>query len=779
MSKYPTIIEQDTNYSFTIKESENLSFNKIREYSSTFYKMLPTNLQEKLYNDILHGACELDSEPKLNAYMFALGKMHNAKLQRAYDNLSADFCSEQSIDIIDYACGQGMGTICYADFLKRSSSNQKVRRIILIEPSNLALARAALHVTHLFPDAEVITINKGFDDLTCEDLYAERETPTLHIISNVLDMGTTWEHEGFFDLQNFAELITQTVDGKNEFVCVEPLFGYKPKDEKVDLFMNYANIDTYYSLNRSKGEFVSGESWSCVIRVGRIYKNVDDGVEYDGTRLVKADPEKLSGKYTIKDGTTEIVDYAFHKCTGLTSVTIPKSVTVIGHEAFMGCSGLTNITIPERVTEIGHEAFCGCSGLTSITIPEGVTVIGMWAFCGCTGLTSITIPEGVTKIGFEAFFGCSGLTSITIPESVTEIGDKAFNGCSGLTKVEVSEDNQNYCSKNGVLFSKDMRFLIKCPIRSKKGTYTIPESVTEIGDHAFEGCSGLTSITIPESVTKIGEEAFYGCSGLTSITIPEGVTVIGKCAFSGCSGLTSITIPESVRSIGDSAFEACSGLTSVTIPEGVTEIGKSAFNGCSGLTSITIPETVTEIGDHAFEGCSGLTSITIPEGVTEIGGCAFQGCEKLTSVEFNAICTQSYYDDDNYDHIYIIPAVFSGCSNLTSLTIGDKVKRIPAYAFYRCSGLTSITIPESVTEIGNFAFLRCSGLTSVTIPESVTKIGHYVFCDCKNLTSITLPKSLLNQVGDEIFSDCNSLSITKTKKSSEPNPNDDLPFDLF
>lgn len=94
MSKYPTIIEQDTNYSFTIKESANLSFNKIREYSSTFYNMLPSTLQKKLYNDILHGACELDSEPKLNAYMFALGKMHNAKLQRAYDNLSADFYSE-------------------------------------------------------------------------------------------------------------------------------------------------------------------------------------------------------------------------------------------------------------------------------------------------------------------------------------------------------------------------------------------------------------------------------------------------------------------------------------------------------------------------------------------------------------------------------------------------------------------------------------------------------------------------------------------------------------
>lgn len=273
MSKYPIIIEEDTNYAFTIKESDVLGFDEIREYSSVFYKMLPDIIQKKLFADIMRGEVELDSEPKLNAYMFALGKMHNAKLRRAYDNISDEFLEEKSVDIIDYACGQGMGTICYSDFLKRKYSNQKVRRIILIEPSKIALARAALHASCLFPEAEVITINKGFDDLTREDLFADRDTPTLHVISNVLDMGTTSEHEGKYDLQNFAGLISQTVEGKNEFVCVDPLFGYEPKDEKIDLFMNYANIETYYSLNKSRGEFVVGEGWTCAIRVGRLYKN--------------------------------------------------------------------------------------------------------------------------------------------------------------------------------------------------------------------------------------------------------------------------------------------------------------------------------------------------------------------------------------------------------------------------------------------------------------------------------------------------------------------------
>ncbi len=156
--------------------------------------------------------------------------------------------------------------------------------------------------------------------------------------------------------------------------------------------------------------------------------------------------------------------------------------------------------------------------------------------------------------------------------------------------------------------------------------------VTSIGDSAFRGYSGLTSITIPDSVTSIGDATFYGCSGLTSITIPDSVISIGNSVFEACFGLTSITIPDSVISIGNSAFRGCSGLTSITIPDNVTSIGDSAFRGCSGLTSITIPNGVTSIGDYAFSGCSSLTSITIPNGVTSIGDRAFSECSSLTSI---------------------------------------------------------------------------------------------------------------------------------------------------
>ena len=147
---------------------------------------------------------------------------------------------------------------------------------------------------------------------------------------------------------------------------------------------------------------------------------------------------KIISKLTYKGHTFEVLeigDYAFNYCRGLTSVTIPNSVTRIGVEAFDGCTGLTSVTIPNSVTSIGDNAFDGCTGLTSVTIPNSVTSIGEYAFRDCRGLTSITIPNSVTSIGSGAFDGCTGLTSITIGNSVTSIGDYAFSGCTGLTDV--------------------------------------------------------------------------------------------------------------------------------------------------------------------------------------------------------------------------------------------------------------------------------------------------------------------------------------------------------
>jgi hypothetical protein len=173
------------------------------------------------------------------------------------------------------------------------------------------------------------------------------------------------------------------------------------------------------------------------------------------------------------------------------------------------------------------------------------------------------------------------------------------------------------------------------------GEVVIPASidgtpVTAIGNEAFspdyQGIQSITSVTIPNSVTSIGNYAFNGCSGLTSVTIGSEVTSIGSGAFNGCSGLTSVTIPDNVTSIGGNAFTGCSNLVSLSIGSEVTTIGNYAFDGCSSLTSVTIPDNVTSIGGNAFTGCSGLVSLWIGSGVTSIGNEAFAGCSGLTRV---------------------------------------------------------------------------------------------------------------------------------------------------
>ncbi len=379
--------------------------------------------------------------------------------------------------------------------------------------------------------------------------------------------------------------------------------------------------------------------------------------------LTSVTVDKNNGTYDSRDNCNAIIETSTNKLiVGCNNTIIPNSVTAISEYAFFRCSGLTSVTIGNSVTTIGEFAFYGCSKITSVTIPNSVTSIGNYAFYNCSGLTSVTIPNSVTSIGYGAFANCSGLTSVTIPNSVTFISEIAFGGCSGLTSVTVDKDNGTYDSRdncNAIIHTSTNKLIVGC------NNTIIPNSVTSIGDNAFLVCSGLTSVTIPNSVTSIGKYAFYNCSGLTSVTIPNSVTSIGYGAFGGCSGLTSVTvdknngtydsrdncnaiietstnklivgcknttIPNSVTSIGDRAFEGCSGLTSVTIGNSVTSIGRYAFYNCSGLTSVTIPNSVTSIGEHAFYNCSGLTSVTIGNSVTSIGNYAFFNCSGLTKL---------------------------------------------------------------------------------------------------------------------------------------------------
>ena len=469
---------------------------------------------------------------------------------------------------------------------------------------------------------------------------------------------------------------------------------------------------------------------------------------------------KLLVPYNPKAFGANIVSNIYENGKGV--IIFDKNVTKIGNHAFRNCSSLTTITIPNSVTKTETQAFWSCSNLTTITIPDSVTTIGSSTFEGCSNLTSITIGNGVTTIGWNAFEDCSslkafygkfatadnralivngtlyafaigcGATSYTIPDSVTTIGDYAFMECSNLT------------------------------------TITIPDSVTTIGDYAFLECSNLTTITMPDSVTTIGDNAFRGCSNLTTITIPDSVTTIGSSTFEGCSSLTTITIPDSVTTIGDYAFLECSSLTSITIGNSVATIGNAAFQYCRNLTAITIPDSVTTIGEDAFFDCSSLTSITIPDSVTTIGNAAFAYCSSLEAF-YGKFASEDHrclvLDEvlNSYAkagiRVYKIPdgmkeieeSAFAGC-DLVKVKIPNTVTTIHKHAFSYC-GFAEINIPEGTTDIRDKAFWGCNSLERVILSSTITNIGSEVFMDCTNLKSVHCKATTPPTIGTNVFSE--------------------------
>lgn len=465
-----------------------------------------------------------------------------------------------------------------------------------------------------------------------------------------------------------------------------------------------------------------------------------------------------------------IGDNAFKDCIGITSITIPDSVTSIGYNAFSGCTKLESIYYTGDIA-----SWCKISGLNNLltslrtlyingnkiegnlNIPNNVTSIGSYSFSFCGKLTGITIPDSVTSIGKDAFRDCTGLVNITIGDSVSNIDSSAFLNTAWY-------DNQ----PNGLVYAGKVAYKYKGTM-PENTSISLKRDTISINNSAFVNCNGLERIMIPDSVTTIGDEAFRGCTSLSIIMIPDSVTTIGNFAFSGCRGLTSITgsatnvsaVARQARPtsfvvnitsgniIDNSAFSECSGLTSITIPDCVTSIGYSAFSNCNRLTTITIPDCVTSIGYSAFSGCKGLTNITIPDSLTSIGEGAFNDTSwynnQPNGLVYAGKVAYSYKGTmpNNTSVVLkegtlgIASSAFSDCNELTSVTIPDSVTNIGGGAFSDCTKLTSITIGNGVTIIGHAAFRSCTSLTSISIPDSVTSIEYYAFGWCNGLTSIT------------------------------------------
>ena len=390
------------------------------------------------------------------------------------------------------------------------------------------------------------------------------------------------------------------------------------------------------------------------------YEDLKDGTivisQYDGPDTEINIPSKIGSK-----DVTWIYAFSFAKCSNITEVTIPETVTKIGDIAFCGCEKLKSIVIPKSVTEISSKALgfrqndnweyekipgfkLRCYAGTAaeqyaIDNEIDYELIEDFEYTELEGGTleitryngtaaEVVIPEEidgkkVTSIG--SFDYCTTAESISIPAGVTNIKSNAFSWCISLKSLSVDHDNPAFSSEDGVLYNKQKTALLTCPW--KKEEIVIPKSVESIGASAFFNCYELKSLTIPEGVSVIGEWAFCNCSNIENFSIPDSVTVIGQYAFSGCwNKLKNITLPSGIKAIPDGLFGECSHLTNAVLPDGITSIGDHAFWECQNLESIIIPEGVTSIGEYTFVGCTSLKCITVPKNVTNIGTLSMGFC---------------------------------------------------------------------------------------------------------------------------------------------------------
>lgn len=471
-----------------------------------------------------------------------------------------------------------------------------------------------------------------------------------------------------------------------------------------------------------------------VFAEGNVYGDLTYAVQADGTiQITDCDEAAVTVEIPAEiDGmaVTSIGKGAFFQCVSLEHVTIPDSVTVVKSIAFSSCTALTELEFPDSVTEIGENAVISCKALTSVRLPANLTTISAMMLSKCESLASVTIPDSVTTIGENAFYGCKSLQQIEIPANVTEISKNAFWDCTALQAFQVAPENASFCAQEGVLYSKDLTRLVRCP--EQAAVCHIPETVTSIDTYAFSKCICLTELDLPDNLLYLNENVFEKCSALERVTLPSQLTVITAGAFLDCSALQEIQIPKTVKKIGVSSFAGCISMQNFYVEAGnadyqsedgllLTDNGKTLFFFPNGKSYFRLPASVETIGASSCAYSDNLTEIVIPEGVTAIEGYAFVKC-----------------------------------GSLKKLVLPDSLDTLGINAFSNCEALETIKMPSAMTEIRSGVFSRAA-ITEITVPSGLTEIPNYLFSGCKNLKTVTMPNSVA-KVGIMAFQKCDALA---------------------
>ncbi len=531
---------------------------------------------------------------------------------------------------------------------------------------------------------------------------------------------------------------------------------------------------------------------------------------------------------TIRSSVTAIGAHAFENCSSITTLSFQSNSTLanIGASAFRGCSALNRaLNLPNSLVTLGQYAFYGCTAIPSLTLGTSLETIGGYAFWNCPNLATVNFnatncTSMVTNSQYSVFNsgtnngGATPIVTLSIGNNVTYIPDYAFRNSPSITHAVTIPDATTYIGQYAFLSIQSAELTIgtgvatiggyafwNCPnlatvnfnatnctsmvtnsqysvfnIGTINGGATpivalsIGENVTNIPAYAFRyGSNMANNLVIPNCVTTIGQYAFDGCSGFNgNLTLPNSVANIGQYAFNGCSGFNgTLTLPvnESFTIINQYTFNGCSGLTgTLTISANVTEVANSAFRGCSSFTGpLVLHDAMTTIGQYAFYGCSGIPELTIGQGISTIGAYAYWNCPGLATVHFNATNCTSMVTNSQYS-VFNSGTNNGGTTPIVTLTIGESVTNIPAYAFrYGSNMANDLVIPNSVTTIGQYAFGGCSGQSrTLTLGNSVASIGQYAFSGCSGFTGDLVIPNSVNTIGQYAFSGCSGFDGSLT-----------------
>ena len=501
----------------------------------------------------------------------------------------------------------GTGTVVYdgtvtaiADYTFRYDSDAKEKLTGITIPESVT--NTGEYTFWMCKNLATVTFD-GTPALTTIGKSAFKECEALTAIAipaSVVEIGVS----AFSDC---TELASVTFSGTSSLTTInQSAFSGCTSLTSITLPESLTTLGSIQDLGGGDVYYNGSVFWSSGLTTLNIPKNVTNiyGAGYfAGCNMTSLTVDEENAKYADL-GSNAIFEKAANKLVvGCNASTVPSGVTTIGYESFWAISEPFSLTLPASVTTIEARAFHLADGLTEINIPSGVTEIGEGSFAGCS-ITTLVLPDALTTIGREAFNGCPELTDLTLGSELTTIGEGAFSGCDKLTSLN------------------------------------IPAKVTTL-ENAFSS-GNLATITVEAGNTKydsrgdcnaiIDSETNTLLLGCKNTTFPADVAAIGNGAFSGCKGLTSLVIPSTISSIGSSAFSYCSNLTEISIPNSVTSIESSTFQSCKSLTSLFIHDDMTSIGSSAFSGCSGLTTVTLGRGLTSIGQRAFSGCTEVTDV---------------------------------------------------------------------------------------------------------------------------------------------------